>query len=205
MKASNYQSTLDQLKGKRDTLDEELSRYTRIQETSERNEQEWELAKALIVDVGLKTQQQLQYQISNLTTLAMEAVFDDPYEVEITFVPRRGKTECDIFFKRNGKYRDPLESSGLGAADIASFALRVAALSMSKNKLRKVLLFDEPFQHLKGAIPNKRAIQMIKEISDRLKIQIITVSDERTPLSEIEKGADKIFHVERLKGISKVN
>jgi hypothetical protein len=47
----------------------------------------------------------------------------------------------------------------------------------------------------KGIIENRNAIQMMKEISERLRIQIISVSDERASLEEIGKGADRIFEI----------
>ena len=113
----------------------------------------------------------------------------------IKFVPRRNKTECDITFVRGGSERDPMESTGFGAADICGFALRIAAWCIQKKKSRPILALDEPFKHLKGVEPNRRAIQMMKEVSDKLGLQIISVSDERASIEDIEKGADKIFSV----------
>jgi hypothetical protein len=204
MNADYFQRKLDQLKGKRDALKEELASYKERRTRAKKEEIRWERAKEFINKVGLETQKQLQFHISNLTTMAMEAVFDDPYKVKIEFTPRRGKTECDIWFERDGKKRDPLESGGFGAADIASFALRVASLSMDKDNLRKTLILDEPFKHLKGEEPNRRAIQMMKEISERLDIQIITISDERAPIHEIEKGADQVFKVTQKNEVSHI-
>ena len=129
-------------------------------------------------------------------------MFEDPYEFEIEFIDKRSKTECNLWFVKNGNKIHPFNSSGLGAVDIASFALRVACLSMSN--LRSVLVLDEPFKHLKGDEPNKKAINMMKTISKELNIQIITVSDERAVLGDIISGADKVFKVSQKNGISHI-
>jgi ABC-type thiamine transport system ATPase subunit len=88
-----------------------------------------------------------------------------------------------------------MDQGGLGAADVGGFALRIAAWCIQKEKTRPIMVLDEPFSHLKGIIENRNAIQMMKEISDRLGIQIISVSDERASLEEIGKGADRIFEI----------
>ena len=116
--------------------------------------------------------------------MALEAVMVNPYELVLEFVERRNKTECDILFRRGERLRDPFYA-GLGAVDIASFALRIASWSMSDPKLRNVMVLDEPFKHLKGKEDNERAIQMVKQISEKLNLQIIMVSDERAPLDMI--------------------
>jgi hypothetical protein len=68
------------------------------------------------------------------------------------------------------------------------------------------MILDEPFKHLKGIGANRRAIQMVKRLSDseEIKMQVIMISDERVPLEEIEKGADKIIEVTIKNGVSKV-
>ena len=205
MNLSQLNNRLEQLKGRQKEKQNAVSAYKTREGFAKKEKIRWERARELLKELGLKTQQQLQFHVSNLTTMAMEAVFTDPYQVQIEFVPRRNKTECDIFFVRNGNSRDPMESVGLGAADIGGFALRVAAWCIQKQKTRPVLLLDEPFKHLKGVEENQRAIQMMKEISNRLGIQIITISDERAPIHDIEDGADCIFRIAAKNGKSLQN
>ena len=76
----------------------------------------------IIRTVGLNTQQTLQYHVSSIASLAMDAVFDDPYELKVEFVERRNKTECDLKFVREEQEVDPIEASGVGAVDVAAFA-----------------------------------------------------------------------------------
>ena len=137
----------------------------------------------------------MEYHISDIVSLAIESVFNDPYEFKIEFVEKRGKTECEIWFIKNGEKLDPKTASGGGAVDVASFALRLALWNLKKPKSRNTLILDEPFKHLKGFEENVKVIQTIKLLSEKLGLQIIMVHDERVPIEEIKKGADKIFEV----------
>lgn len=162
-----------------------------------------EQAREFLKQVALETQKQLEFKISNTVSSALSAVFDDPPGFEIVFEERRGKTECDLWFIRNGHRIHPKKSSGLGAADVAGLALRVVSLALS-GKYRNVLILDEPFKHLKGKLENKRSIQLLNQLSKELQIQIITISDERAEREDIIEGADKVFLVTQKNGVSKI-
>lgn len=176
---------LDTLKTNSKNAARELTRY--------------EQAREVVREVGLKTQEQLQFHISDITSLALEAVFEDPYELIVEFVQRRNKTECDLLFERNGHQIDPITGSGVGALDIASLALRVVAWSMQTPKSRNTIILDEPFRHLSEDM-QEQASMMLKELSDRLGLQFIVIT-HRTTLTEY---ADKVFTVTKRKRVSKV-
>lgn len=197
-------NTLEQQKGQKiQILNSITTSRTHLRELKQ-SLRKHEKAREVIREVGLKTQQQLQFHISDITSLALEAVFDNPYELKVEFVQRRNKTECDLYFERNGEQADPLTASGGGAVDVAAFALRVASCSMARPRTRNVLLLDEPFKHLKGAEANQRVLDMINEISRKMKLQIIMVSDERISREDIIASSDKVFEVKIKKGISQV-
>jgi len=195
---------LEQRKGERQKVQKNLnllkSELIRLIKELHRHEE----AREIVRLVGLKTQQQLQFHISNITSLALEAVFPHPYELVVEFVQRRNKTECDLYFVRKGHRVDPISESGLGAVDVAAFALRVAAMSMLQPKPNNILILDEPFKHLKGEDTNHKVLDMINEISKKLKIQILMVSDERIPREDIIAAADKVFETKIRKGITKI-
>jgi ABC-type uncharacterized transport system YnjBCD ATPase subunit len=149
--------------------------------------------------VGLATQQELQFHISDITSLALEAVFDDPYELKVEFVERRNKTECDLKFVRGDMEIDPMTASGVGAVDVASFALRIASWSMMRPRTRPTIILDEPFRFLSENYQDK-ASQMLKELSEKLGLQFIIVTHEQT----LSSYADRTFEVSIHKGVSKV-
>ena len=162
-------------------------------------------AIAIVKEVGLKTQQQLEYHLSEQVSLALAAVFDDPYRLVVQFVEKRGKTEADLLFERRGLQIKPFGAVGGGAIDVASLALRIAYLSMRMDKkVRPVLFLDEPFARLKGEDANRRALSLLRELSKKIGVQIIMVSDERIPREDIIENADKVFLVTQKSGVSKV-
>jgi len=190
---------LEQRRGKQQQLQQAVSELKEQIKELKGSLRRHERAREIIREVGLATQQQLQFHISEITSLALEAVFTNPYSLVAEFVQRRNKTECDLFFERNAEKIDPLTASGGGAVDVASFALRVASWSMSSPHSRNVLLLDEPFKHLSTELLPK-AGEMIKQISEKLGLQIIMV----THSEELADTADKIFKVSIKKGVSVV-
>lgn len=157
-------------------------------------------AREILKLVGLQTQQELEYHISSITSLAMQSVFGEgSYNVLIEFIQRRNKTECDILFERDGEKFHPLDSSGGGAVDVAAFALRIASWSMQNPRTRNVIILDEPFRFL-STDNQEKASQMIKEVSNRLGIQFIIITHEEM----LTLYADKVFTIKNKKGKSKV-
>lgn len=204
-KVQQLRNQLEQQKGQKAQIEKSIALSKQETKGQKRNLRRHEQAREVIREVGLKTQQQLQYHISDITSLALEAVFDNPYELVVEFVQRRNKTECDLFFVRNGNRMNPIDSSGVGAIDVAAFALRVASWSMQYPKSRNVLILDEPFKHLKGKKPNQRVLEMIKQISEKLNFQIIMISDERIPREDIIEAADKVFEMEIVNDVTQIN
>lgn len=158
-----------------------------------------EKAREIVKAVGLKTQQNLQFHISDIASLALDSVFPEPYKLVLDFVERRNKTECDILFERNGDVMKPVDSSGVGSVDIAAFALRIASWSMSRPRPRPLIILDEPFKHL-SAEYHEAAAEMIKSVSAKLGIQIIMVTHNKTFASH----ADKMFTTTLRRGRTKI-
>ena len=140
---------VEQYKGRRAQVLHDLEDAQEKVKQYKRSIRQHEQAKTILREVGLKTQQQLQYHISGIVSLALDAVLqDDPYEFKVEFIQRRNKTECDLYFERDGNRVDPLMAAGGGAVDVASFALRIASWSMQRPRTRAVIVMDEPFRFL---------------------------------------------------------
>lgn len=191
---------LEQARGARELLKSQIQ-TTRREILAMKSELETaEKARVIIQEVGLKTQAQLQFHISDITSLALTAVFDsDAYELRASFVQRRNQTECDLLFVRDEQEIEPLEASGYGAVDVASFALRVVSWSMQHPRLRNTIILDEPFRFLSTNYQSA-ASRMIKELSTRLGLQFIIVTHEEN----LTEYADRIFTVTQENKISKV-
>lgn len=191
---------LERRKGERDIIINTIAKEKKHILADNREAIRHERALEIVKQVGLTTQKQLEYRLAEQVSLAMEAVFDDPYKLKVNFEEKRGKTEVVLTFCRNDLEFPPIGSAGGGTLDVASFALRVAYWSLRQDKkVRPLLLLDEPFSQLKGADANRRMLSMLREISHKLGIQVIMVSDERVSKEEILEYADKVFLVDRTK------
>lgn len=149
--------------------------------------------------VAQKTQEELQYKISEIVTLALNSVFEENWEFNIDFVFKRGKTEAEIYLLRDNEKYDPMTDMGGGIVDVVSFALRIVSYIIRTPKTRNTIILDEPFRFLSKDL-QKKASTMLRELSTRLNIQFIMVTHE----SELMEIADKTFMISQKKGISKV-
>ena len=190
---------LEQQKGAKTQIENSLSVLQIELKEKKRSLIRHEQAREIVREVGLKTQQQLQFHIEDVVSMALDAVFPDPYKFTIDFVQRRNKTECDLYFVRDGNKVDPLTASGVGAVDVAAFALRIASWSMMQPRTRNTIILDEPFRFLSENYQEQASI-MLKEISQKLGIQMIVVTHNEI----LASTADKTFNVSIRKGRSKI-
>ena len=181
--------------GKRDFVVDALKKAKREQDTLRKDFLIIEEAQGILQTVAQATQEELEYHVSEIVSLALEAVFPDPYKLNLDFELRRNKSEADITFsKKKGEKIDPLTAAGGGAVDVAAFGLRVSLFSLRSPTTRKCIVLDEPFRFLSKSL-QERASAMVKEISERLGIQFIIVTHEQNLL----EAADKVFTVENKK------
>lgn len=192
--------TLEQRKGARDKVKKDLKESRKEQIRQNLRLQQTENALEISKQVGLKTQQELEYHISNLVSAAISSVFpDNPYKFRALFIERRGKTECDLMLERDGELIDALSSAGGGVVDITALALRIAALSMKSGRIHPVLLLDEPFKHLSIDLQD-RAEEMLHELASKVGVQVISNSHATTAI----ENTDRAFQVNIKNGISSI-
>ena len=146
-------------------------------------------ARILVANAGQHTQTYLKDYIESMVTTGLKAVFEEDYQFVIDFDIKRNKPEAKISLRVHGDEVDPSNSVGGGVLDVASFALRVVLWSIENPKSSNVIILDEPFKFLHGKIEN--AMKMVKDLSKKLNIQFILVSQ----IPEISECADKIFLV----------
>ena len=145
--------------------------------------------RAFFQNVAEEVQQEVADTICTITTSALFAVFpDDPYECKIRFQVKRNIIEAELYFERDGEEFHPVDDSGGGVIDVASFAARVAFIFLSGSK--KLLIADEPFKFVSRKYLPKIP-EMLKMLSDKLKMQFIIVSH----IPDIIEGADNVIKV----------
>ncbi len=194
---TNYRRKLEQEKGKKQALISSIEIKEKELQQAEKIQKNCVQAVPIVQLVAQQTQEELKFHISELVTLALAAVFDEPYEFNISFVLRRGKTEADILFLKNGMEVDPMTASGGGAVDVAAFALRVALWNLKVPKTNNTIILDEPARFISDDLQPKVGA-MIKLLSAKLGIQFIII----THSNSLIEAADKVFVVKNKKGIS---
>jgi len=200
MNLKEIRTQIERSKGQREEVENRIDELQSTINTVEKEIVFSEKAQAIIQKVAQETQQQLEYHISDIVSLALDTIFEDPYQFTVEFVVRRNKTECELVFKRDGERISPLSASGGGVVDVASFALRIALWTLQNPKSRNTLILDEPFKFLsKDLLP--RACDLLQELRDRLSLQFIIV----THLDELALCADKTFEIRLKKGVSVIH
>ncbi len=70
-----------------------------------------------------------------------------------------------------------MDADSGGVIDLCSFALRISCIALSKPRLRKVILLDEPFRNLD--VQNRMKIGMLLEqLAEDFNMQFILVTHE---------------------------
>jgi ABC-type transporter Mla maintaining outer membrane lipid asymmetry ATPase subunit MlaF len=145
-------------------------------------------ARIIFQDIAQQTQKNLEDHISNLVSLALKSVSPEFPDFVAEMTIRRNQLECDLWFENYGNRTRPMYSSGGGPKDVASFALFVSYWAMGNN--RGCLVLDEPFKYVSPDLQGNVG-DMIRMISDKLKLQLIMVSHADT----VNESADKEFFV----------
>lgn len=145
-------------------------------------------AQHIVQHIAQTVQEKAHEKITSIVSRCLETVFDDPYEFKINFERKRGRTEAELVFIRNGHEVDPTAAAGQSTVDVASFALRVACLVLSQPQRRRLVVMDEPFKWL-DVVYYPKIKAMLKALSKELDVQFIMV----TRSSELKCG--KVFDI----------
>lgn len=161
------------------------SRVKRAEDSIEREQSELRKAEAklkaaheaqeILQNLAQAVQQQAHKRISDIVSSCLSAVFDDPYEFKIQFERKRGRTEARLRFVRRGLDVDPITASGGGMIDVAAFALRTACLVLSRPRLSRILVLDEPFRFVSAEYQDNIR-SMLERLSEDMDIQIVFVT-----------------------------
>lgn len=158
-----------------------------------------EEARTLLQQVAKETQSALEYHVAELATLAMQSVLPAPYELKILFDSKWDRTEASIILCRDGKEVSPMDASGGGVVDVVTFGLRMSLWTLQNPRSAPVFILDEPFTAVSRDLQD-RVSSLLKEISERLGVQMIIVTHEEAVIAQ----ADRIFHVALSDGVSSV-
>ncbi len=135
-------------------------------------------AQTITQQIAQMVQQQAHQRIEGVVTKCLEAVFGDEYGFKIHFERKRGRTEANLLLLRDGhEIEDVLNSDSGGVIDTAALALRLSSIVLSKPRLRRIMIMDEPFRNLD--MQNRERMRMLlEELAKDFKVQFIIVTHE---------------------------
>lgn len=172
----SYRKRIDELIRQRDmaiaTADRERARYI----DSDEHEADCGEAQEILQVIAQTIQQQAHDRISHVVSRCLAAVFDEPYTFRIHFDRKRGKTEAQLVFVRDGlELGNPKDAAGGGVIDVAAFALRLSCLLLTRPPARRFMVLDEPFRFV-SAEYRPLLPHLLQCLSDEFDIQIVMVT-----------------------------
>lgn len=190
---SNPSTRTSSLKAARRAVDEGLQSLRTARAVLARSETDVEAAVVALADaeeaqrtvqiVANGVQQQAQGRIAGVVSRCLSSVFDEPYEFRIVFEQKRGRTEARLVFVRNDVEVDPMTAAGGGVVDVAAFALRLSCILLSRPRVRRLMVLDEPFKFVSEEY-RVRVRQLLESLAKELQFQFIMV----THIKELETG-----------------
>jgi DNA repair exonuclease SbcCD ATPase subunit len=198
MNVADYRNKVLRLQGSKDLMAEQLAKQVATRDAQRARMVACEEALVFVQEVAQRTQEQLTIHIEDVVNTALDTCFPGEYQFQLRFEIKRNKTEARLVFLKNGYEIEPMDASGGGVVDVASFALRIAAWSLGKT--RNTICLDEPMKFLSRDL-QPRAGEILSEISKKLGIQFIMVSH----VADIIQSADRVFEIGlNNKGVSQV-
>ena len=190
-KIENLLQKVNEKKGQLNFIKENLSTAQEDQKKYRKEYIRTEQAQVIIQEVAKETQGQVKFFIEDIVDTAMSLLFKKYYKFRIEFVTKRNGSEANLFLEgKNGNKTHPRRYNGGGLCDVISLALRLALFNLKKGKKNNSIGLDEQFKFLDKQMQVK-ASDLLKELSDKLKLQFIVVS--HTP--SLAGTANRVFEV----------
>ncbi len=146
-------------------------------------------ARWVLSEVVENTQGNFKRKVENLTTIALRVIFDRNFEFKFIFEKKGNKIGARPVTLEDGEEFIPKDEMGGSILNVIGFMMQIIFIVLEKPNRRKTLFLDEPFHWLGDY--KKRAATMLKEISEKLGIQILLVTHD----IELAEIADVIYHV----------
>jgi DNA repair exonuclease SbcCD ATPase subunit len=157
-----------------------------------------ELARVVLQRSAILVHEHLSHSLSHIVTEAIRTIFDEELTFECKFQEKRNNAECVLrLLNEDGEEVDIFEGDGGGLADCISLFLRIAYVMLAGQ--RAIIFLDEPCKHL-DTEGQQRAGQVLKQLSEELKLQIVMI----THSTVLASYADKRYHVKLVNKISQV-
>lgn len=141
-------------------------------------------AREIVQTCAATVQQNAHHRIAGVVGTCLATVYGPGrYGFGIRFEMTRGRTEAVLELTEGENSTDPVDGTAGGVIDVASFALRVACLMLTRPPARRVMILDEPFKFVSEEYRDG-VRGMLEHLAETLDIQFIMV----THIQEIACG-----------------
>lgn len=203
MSYRSWKKQAERMRAEKDMLEKQLVALTADIEQRNHIAENSKKAKWVVSEVVRLTQENVKEYIEELVTMALVAVFDRDYKFVVDFDMRDNRSNC-LLRVQEGDWEPyvPKDDQGGGILDVISFALRVVLWSLENPPSNNFFYLDEPMKFVGSgdSAEIERAVGMMKEVSDKLGIQLIINTHE--PM--VASIGDRVFRVTHKNGKSQV-
>jgi DNA repair ATPase RecN len=201
---TTYQGLLNDLHvkmGKKQSIESQIGKLSQRVTDIDTETQIMTKASMFLQSLSDQTRQQIVDKISSIVTDALQKIKDPNLEFKMLLSTERNQTDLKfvVLDKQTGQEYDILNSYGGTIADIVTFPLRVSLLMKWEPSLSKILVMDENFKFVSVADQEALA-EFVKQIADKLGLQIILVTHSPT----IASKAHKLFQVTKAGSVSHI-
>ena len=192
------------LKGRMEVLNEQHHHATMQNENFQTEAETVAGALDVLRAYASLQEETVRNKVEAIVTSGLRAVFErDDISFGFRFELMRGQMTATPIIRTSAGEEvvetEAADARGGGVLDVASFLLRCVMLVLYRPKLERILILDETFKHL-SRDRLARASHLVKQMSEKLGIQIILVSHK----DEFSDSADKVFDVSIKRGVTKI-
>jgi len=149
-------------------------------------------AREALKQIAAKLQVHIQHKIARIVTKCLQSIFSEDMDFRIEFQTKKNATGSKMILTSDGiEVDDILNEQAGGVADICAFGLRLARMMCANPPVRKVLILDEAFKHVRSKERLDKISQMLRTLADELGIQFIII----TNAAEQEFDAEEIINL----------
>jgi DNA repair exonuclease SbcCD ATPase subunit len=161
----------------------------------------YDKALAIFHSLSSVVQEHFTQSIEDLISEGLTSVFETSLQFKITPEIKGGQAVMQFsILNEDGTETDILDARGGGLSALCGVLLRIVLLRLMDDKVRQILLLDEPLSHLSSAyVP--AAGELLRRLSDELDIQIVMVTHQ----PEFADNATDIYELSSLNGRVSVN
>lgn len=135
-----------------------------------------EKGQRFLQEAARAVQQTAHEQVSKVVTRCVRTVYGaDGFDFKMDFERKRGRTEANISFLKEGHPVSPTMDTG-GGLDVSAFALRLVAVLLTTS--RRLLVMDEPFRFVNGREYQERVARLVPALAEELDFQLVIATDD---------------------------